>query len=533
MSWTEYLRAQPAGQPSRRGQNGDPWHAGGPLAGADPTLALDRLLTPGAVPPGEQDETLSQAVWRLAHSDLSDPDGIALVARIIECFDNDRSSGKPDWNPERDARAKWTAARAKVGTELPTAGEAFGPVAYLDEVAADLGHPLSVWAADPETRKIFAGEVRRTRARSLAEAWTASEEPVDIPPGTGLGDMLNEPETEQQWRIRDVLPAGARVVFSAMKKSGKTTAVGNLIRDMSSVTPDPFGAVRFLGRFPVEQVPGTVALVDFEMSRDQLRGWYRDMAFPNPERVHVWSLRGQARSFNIIDPKTRKRWADKLRALPGGTSFLVLDCLGPICAALGIDESKNQEVGPLLDAIDALLLEADVPGMALVHHHGHVDERSRGASRLGDWPDVEWKLVREKDDKGKPLDSGKRFFSAYGRDVEQHETELKYDRSSRRLSLGEGNRAAVKATQHHDTVLQIAREYPGLTQNRLLNKVVGAKVPQQQGRKAITDLADNGKLHTHPGPNRSKHHYVCDCPDPLECVQYKQASQSGDSGDSG
>jgi hypothetical protein len=59
--------------------------------------------------------------------------------------------------------------------------------------------------------------------------------------------------------------------------------------------------------------------------------------------------------------------------------------------------------------------------MHVVHHMGHAAERSRGDSRLLDWPDALWKIVRDKDDEddtGMDDPQGSRYFSAYGRDVD-------------------------------------------------------------------------------------------------------------------
>jgi hypothetical protein len=83
----------------------------------------------------------------------------------------------------------------------------------------------------------------------------------------------------------------------------------------------------------------------------------------------------------------------------------------------------------------------------VVHHMGHGPERSRGASRLRDWPEVEWRLVRERDHRDEEVDAGARFLSAYGRDVEVPETRLALDPATRRLTLGEGTRRAFKQTR--------------------------------------------------------------------------------------
>ena len=44
---------------------------------------------------------------------------------------------------------------------------------------------------------------------------------------------------------------------------------------------------------------------------------------------------------------------------------------------------------------DELLSEARIGEGVFVHHMGHYGERARGDSRLRDWPDGEWRLVRQ------------------------------------------------------------------------------------------------------------------------------------------
>ena len=104
------------------------------------------------------------------------------------------------------------------------------------------------------------------------------------------------------------------------------------------------------------------------------------------------SRRGRVSTFDILDPDTRSQWAARMR----GSNGVIFDCLRPILDALGLDE--NRYAGRLLMAIDELLNEAGVPEALIVHHMGHSGERRRGDSRIIDWPDATWKLVRENHD---------------------------------------------------------------------------------------------------------------------------------------
>jgi hypothetical protein len=123
-----------------------------------------------------------------------------------------------------------------------------------------------------------------------------------------------------------------------------------------------------------------------------------------------------------------------------------------------LDESHD--AGRFLVAFDALLAEAGIGEGGIAHHMGHVGERSRGDSRLRDWPDVEWRLVRDKcnDDETDP--AAARYFAAYGRDVDQPEQLLGYDPATRRLTIAGGSRKNAKAEALVTAVVQYVADNP-------------------------------------------------------------------------
>jgi hypothetical protein len=139
-----------------------------------------------------------------------------------------------------------------------------------------------------------------------------------------------------------------------------------------------------------------------------------------------------------------------------GVEVLILDCLRPVLDALGLDE--HRDAGRFLVAFDHLLREADISDALVVQHMGHLNERARGDSRLRDWPDAEWRLVRQDDQPSSP-----RFISAYGRDVDVPESQLAYDRATRRLTLLGGSRQDAKASSALDAVSQVLDERPGIS----------------------------------------------------------------------
>lgn len=279
-----------------------------------------------------------------------------------------------------------------------------------------------------------------TRLRIRDQAWrrfqTEQHPPAVLPIIRTLRDRLQDPPPDVEWRVEGWQPTNTRVMLAAQFKAGKTTLTGNLARCL--VDGD-----WWLDTAPVTKVNGGhVSIVDFEMSERQIDGWLADQKIIHDDQVLIIPLRGAGSSFNIIDETTRARWVEQL----AGTEYLIVDCLRPILDALGLDEHKDG--GRFLTAFDALCTQAGIRDSLIVHHMGHTGERSRGDSRFRDWPDVEWRLVRETDEPG-----SSRYISAYGRDVDIIESQLSYDPSTRHLRVTGGNRTNAAARRALDDVL--------------------------------------------------------------------------------
>jgi len=203
------------------------------------------------------------------------------------------------------------------------------------------------------------------------------------------GDVfLAQPDDTPPWRIAGLWPAGGNVVLAAQFKAGKTTVRDNLIRSWCD-------GYSFLGRYPITPAAGHLVVIDAEMPARIARRWLNDQMITHTERFSYVNIRGAAASLNILAPATAAEW---IRLMAGAGAVLV-DCIGPVMAALGLDESKSADTGRFLAALERVLADASVPECFLIHHMGHGAERSRGASRLRDWPDAEWRLVRQ-DDRG-------------------------------------------------------------------------------------------------------------------------------------
>jgi hypothetical protein len=305
-----------------------------------------------------------------------------------------------------------------------------------------------------------------------------------------LRRLLDEPELPTRYRIAGWQPLGTRVLLAAQFKAGKTTLVTNLIRSL--VDGDPF-----LGSFDVDPIVGTVAHFDLEMSQSMLSKWLRAQGIKNDDRVFPVSLRGRLSDFPLLDRKRRQELARQLET--NGAQYVVWDCVRPLVDSYGLDE--NKDAGKLLTAFDALLEEAGVKDAAVVQHMGHTGERARGDSRFRDWPDVEWRLVRQDENPHSP-----RFISAYGRDVDQPEAQVEYDKETRRLSIVGGSRHDAKVGELAAEVLE------ALGADELSGRDIENKIPEGVSRKdwrAAMKLAiADGRIETRSGPRRSTLHKV-------------------------
>ena len=333
-----------------------------------------------------------------------------------------------------------------------------------------------------EAHKIRVRDAAQRKIRREQQRELGNLEPIT------LADFLAIPDEPIDYRIDYLWPSGGRIVLAAQWKVGKTTLTGNVIRALAD------GAL-FLNRFRTQ--PTEVTLLDFEMDPRKIRQWLRDQQIKYGSHVHVVALRGKVSSFDILDPETRSQWAARIR----GSDVAIFDCLRPILDALGLDE--NRDAGRLLMAIDELLNEAGVPEALIVHHMGHSGERSRGDSRIIDWPDATWKLVRENPD----LENSPRYFSAYGRDVYQAESLLEYNSETRRLALVGGNRKDASNTRLLEPLLEILRgSDAGMSGRQLEDAMVDAGHGRNAARDARKYAVKHGPVITEPDKNRAVIH---------------------------
>lgn len=392
------------------------------------------------------------------------------------------------WLMAIDSRQK--ARRDRGGS---TAATFFGP--NTDDGGNDTPPADNPFEADI-AKKLDNLRIDREARRRLDEE---TRPQITLPPVKTLDALLDEPDSLTPFLIDRIAPAGGRVLLSAQYKAGKTTLVGNAIRSLADREP-------FLGRFDITETKNNIVAIDDELSENTIRRWIRDQNIVNTAAVaDVIALRGKVGMFNILDDKCRSMWAKRLQ--DSGCDYLVLDCLRPILDALGLDE--NRDAGRFLVAFDALLDEAGIPDALLVQHMGHSNERARGDSRLQDWPDAIWRLVREDD-----TPESARYFSAYGRDVDVPEGRLDFHPATRRLTYAAGSRKDAKTEMAFLAVIDVLASHAqadadgeGMT-STAVQKALADDHPRANVRAALKQAVGRGLAKVTDGNRRAKLHTI-------------------------
>lgn len=365
--------------------------------------SIGQLVKAGHLAEGEAQE----ALW-LAGKECGLPDG--EIARTIPRAIAQAEAREVHLDPDKAPSSPPGGENIAFSPQPPAGEENPGDGTLGEENAASLGGqqdsppPTPEEAGrlrfqhdvDIETRRLAVHE----EAKRRLEADRAADILTKIRPPTPLPDFLAVKDPPIQWVLEGLQPVGTRALLAAQAKSGKTTLVANLLKALADRQP-------FLGDF-LNHFTGTITLVDDELDERMLRRWLDRLGIERPEHIQVVSLRGRLGMFNIVEPTIRARWAEVL----AGTDYLILDCLRPVLDACGLDESR--EAGVFLNAFDELMVESGADSALVVHHMGHSTARSRGDSRIMDWPDALWRLVRENPEEP----SSARQFSAFGREVD-------------------------------------------------------------------------------------------------------------------
>jgi hypothetical protein len=253
----------------------------------------------------------------------------------------------------------------------------------------------------------------------------------------------------------------------------------------------------FLGEYRTTPVTGRVGLFNYEVTPSQYRRWFRDVGMKRPDRVAMLHLRGLRLPIVVRD--IEKYVIDWLKRHE--IEVWILDPFARALVGSG-DENDNTEVGRFLDTLDVIKEQSGVTELLMPTHTGRAEfepgkERARGATRLDDWPDVRWVLVKGDEDR--------RYLTCSGRDVDEAEMGLAYDTTTRGLTVAGAGRATTKRSGLRGELFAYIQTNPGLGVNELYDAFPNRK---RELVAALHELTASGAVEVRQGPKRKHLHFA-------------------------
>jgi AAA domain len=279
--------------------------------------------------------------------------------------------------------------------------------------------------------------IRQMVQERLEARERAADQAPPLEAGT-LAELMERPK-DPPFRIEGLQPSRAALLVVAQRKTGKTTLALNYARCLLT-------GEDFLGRFPVRSITGRVALINFELSTDQLVRWSRDIEIPG-DGLFLANFRGRRNPLaNHVD---RRELVERLR--DHGVESIVIDPFGR--AYTGRDQNSSGEVSAWLADLDYFVRgEVGAQDLLLTAHAGWAKAgRARGSSALEDWADAVLYMTRD------GHDPSARYLRAEGRDVLVQEDRLDFDPERRLMTLtgSGGQRQAQTSASRGELTVEI------------------------------------------------------------------------------
>ncbi len=402
-------------------------------------------------------------------------------------------------------------------TEPPPAPEPqlTAPVDLPPTVADEL-------AADRLLSEMVGDMLRRERAKAILTEIKERANPKPPPDAGTVADILARPETES-WRIERLLPAGGRMLFTAQRKTGKTTAVGNMGRSLLDGVP-------FLGEFHTAPIAGRIAVLNYEVTGATFARWMDDIGIDG-HRMYVENLRGCA------NPLATEQGRDELvaRLIAQGAECLIVDPFGR--AYTGKDQNDAAQITPWLVALDQVAEQAGCTELILTAHAGWNGERTRGSSALEDWPDVIVTLTKD-------AETGQRYIRAEGRDVDLDEDRIEYHDLTRTYTLtGDGPKSGAAERRNTErlvaALVDVVSRNPGIGVRGIARVWRESGVEFTNGGETAASRAavERGLVTIVTGSRGAKEHYLGSTvptvsglyPGTVSTVPYRNGDSEGDS----
>lgn len=340
----------------------------------------------------------------------------------------------------------------------------------------------------------------RETARGLLEEEKYANEPSPFDDKT-LGDLIEEGDDDIAWNINRVLVDGHNVLLVATPKAGKTTLTHNLARSWADGAPflgNPYGDIHDGYEVLREADRGAVAIWQFELGGRQAKAWLVKQGIDSVGRVRLQNLRESR--FNLASQSGQRQSIEWLKRT--GTGLWIVDTLR---RAYKGNINDNDELKSFTETFDSIRGAVDTIHNSIVSHHvsgrkefAEGDEHALGATEIDAWPDATWYLVTDRE-------RSKRFFRAFGRDVDVPEMELVYEEATNRLWLAPSGSSRREARAHDDlmNVLSIVGANPNITATDLKARLEGRgntrgsqiQATISAGYVTTTEGARNAKFH--------------------------------------
>ncbi|TQN30739.1 bifunctional DNA primase/polymerase-like protein [Haloactinospora alba] len=361
-----------------------------------------------------------------------------------------------------------------------------------------------LWRADTEAYKAtgeYDNEANKALLRTVTQEEAQKERaaadwkpPADERAGN-LADRLARERPKVPHRFEGLGKVGANTTVAAQYKAGKTTLVCNLVRSLADEVP-------LFGRFELNTpLSGNIAVFNYELDDDEFEDWLADQNIKHPDRVHLLHLRGEKLPL-VSEPV--EEWVTQWLA-ERDIEALIIDPAARAFSGCG-DENSNQDVAAFTEAVDVIKHNAGVRDLWMPTHTGRgqeeAAERSRGATRWDDWPDVLWKLVKG--------DTGNRYFGAQGRKVNQAEIELSFDSGTGRLgTTGGGDRQSAAEETEVGRAVQLLRthlsQHGECSKSQLSGQISSTK---KKAERVMKLAIERGKIIEHKADKPGKPHQL-------------------------
>lgn len=487
-----------------------------PIATAPPWL-LDRIVTTATSSsrtltttetesivaalshPGISDDPRAMCRMVAAHRELHTaterhPALRAALARAVAYAAEGRLRLKP-WLEV--LAAEWRD-RTAADTDRDIDGEFVAVLVWLLGAQFEVDSPKDLYAITLAAD--VAKEVHRMTVRKLASDEFADSDLSPSPPMRRLSEIIAEGLPPLRWRVAGLLPEQGRAVIVAQRKTGKTTVVLNLAKQL-------LAGGKFLGLYDVEPLAAdqSVVVLNYEVAESQIAAWCVDHGI-DPERLVLWTGRGSTSPF--VSPAKRQELVERLTAVR--CAVLVID---PFANAFGAggggDQNDNSAVASFLANVNQVAEAAGVGEVVIAVHAGWGDSaRARGASALEDFPDSIWTLESEDGEDG---DERSVYFAAKGRDVEVEKMLVEYHAATRDLTASgvspKNNRRNKKATRDVDKVVAFIRAHSALHNGDGASTVAvkkGAGLGHTATVTALDNAVDAGLLTRSSGPHNAQ-----------------------------